>query len=304
VAVTKTVKRIWNRLSSGLYVPAGVEAREHEFVQETFLDMKDKAIRVERLYADASVPLRPRSDLARMLADAKALSDAWLSGQEPGDRTRELLIRGTMFNQIAGSLLALQGVDGARQYLKTVSSGTIDSRVRTKSKAKNCLWELEWWAVLRKRSLAAELQDPPDIVVALGDRKLAVACKRIYSEKHVQNVLSQAVKQTERGYDVGVVAINLDDLLPAGSIPQAPTHDEIATHLSRLNLRFIGAHERHLRKYLASGRLVSAIVSTGCVALSTGGFYHARQFAIWTIPGLETRKDQAVRALYDAIMRS
>ena len=49
--------------------------------------------------------------------------------------------------------------------------------------------------------------------------------KKFYSARHVQNVLSQAVVQIEESFDFGIVAVNLDDLIPANNLLAAPTQE-------------------------------------------------------------------------------
>jgi len=158
---------------------------------------------------------------------------------------------------------------------------------------------------LKRRGLNAALQEPPDIVVEIGNERIAIACKKLYSEKHVQNVLSEAVAQIEPTFDVGVVAINIDELVPPRAILTALDYGAMSRRISALNTRFINKHERHLRKYLASGRVVCALVSTRClVDVSTASvrLSNARQSTVWTIPGLPPEKDRALRVLYEGLM--
>jgi hypothetical protein len=76
------------------------------------------------------------------------------------------------------------------KYLTALTSGSLDCLGRKKSSAKDILWELELWSILRWRSFDAVLSEPPDIVVAFEDAKVSIACKKFYSTKHVQNALS------------------------------------------------------------------------------------------------------------------
>jgi len=173
-------------------------------------------------YADSEVALPDGCDLARHIADAKSLSDHWLTDHAKLQMT--LLFRAINLNRIADVVLPLQSVTDRAKYLRLLTSGSLDSLDRQTSKAKNLLWELELWSMLRSHDLDAALQEPPDIVVSLEGLEVGFACKKFYSEKHVQNVLSKAVAQIESGFEIGVVAVNLDDLFPANQILSTATH--------------------------------------------------------------------------------
>jgi hypothetical protein len=164
---------------------------------------------------------------------------------------------------------------------------------------------LELWSILRRRSLNAMLIEPPNIVVSFDDLKICIACKKLYSENHVQNVLSQAMGQIEAGLDFGIVSLNLDDLLLPEHILCAPTQHSMSEQISTFNAQFLITHERHFRKYLASSRLISALVSTCVLAdvhLVRPRFNNARQSNIWAIPGLPPERDHALVKFYNQLM--
>ena len=70
---------------------------------------------------------------------------------------------------------------------------------------------------------------------------------------------------------------------------------------SNLNLMFLEKHKRHFKKYLASGRIISALVSTSVLAEVPKGkpaFNLATQKTIWSIPGLALEKEKQLERLY------
>jgi len=244
------------------------------------------------------------SDLARLITDAKTLSDSWLMCQV--DNTPMILLfRTGLLDRIADAVLALADVPDRARYLGALASSSLDLLGRQRSTAKDVLWEIELWAILKHRLFDATLEEPPDIVVKFSESRIGVACKKLYSEKHVQNVLSQAVSQIESSFDFGIVAVNIDDLVPANQILRTPTQETMAQYISDLNARFLASHERHFRKYLASGRAISALVSTSVVADVYGGgtrLHNATQSTVWTIPGLPLEKERQLKNFYNVLM--
>jgi hypothetical protein len=272
-------------------------------VSETYLEVKDKALALERLYADNKVALPVGCDLARLIADAKSLSDYCLTDHAKLDET--LLCRAANLNRIADTVLQLQSVTDRAKYLPLLTSGSLDSLNRQQSTAKDMFWELELWSELRRHDLHAELQEPPDIVVPFEDFEVGLACKKFYSEGHVQDVLSRAVKQMESRFEFAIVAVNLDELLPANKFMSTATHATMGNYLDRFNSDFLRRHDRHFRKYLASGRVVSALVSTSVLAHVQHGrppFNYARQSIHWTMPGLEAEKEKQLKRFYAKLL--
>ncbi len=304
MAIRKSIERIWRKQKSGLVVPEGVVSDFSHSSSHSYLRIKEKAIAVEKLYADSNVPLAHTSDLFRLIADAKLLSDSWLMGSAK-DHPMTLLFRAGLLDRIADPLLLLHDVPNRAHFLSVVASGDLNLLDRKKSRAKDILWELELWEILKGRSCNAALVEPPDIVVKLAESTIGIACKKLYSQKHVQNVLSEAVAQIETSFDFGIIAINIDDLIPPNKILRTPTREDMSKFLSNLNAKFLHAHERHFRKYLASGRVISALVSTAVLAdvhQTTPRFNHARQSTIWTIPGLAPEKARQLRSFYNQFM--
>jgi hypothetical protein len=246
----KSVQQIWRDTESGLVVPDGTVSDLSLSSSQTYLRIKEKALAVEELYSTNNVPLNSASDIARLIADSKTLSDSWLIGQSD-KYSMALLFRVGFFNRIADSVLPLCNVADRSRFLRILASGSLNLLERKRSTAKDILWELEMWEILKRQSFNAILEEPPDIVVEFDNSQIGIACKKLYSEKHVQNVLSQAVAQIEASFDFGIVAINIDDLVPANHILRTPTQETMSQHISILNDRFLKTHERHFRKYLA-----------------------------------------------------
>ena len=217
-----------------------------------------------------------------------------------------MLFRTLHFDRIATNILLLKDIEGKEKYLRAFASGSLDFFKREKSPAKNLLWEIEVWAPLRRKFRSVNLEEPPDIVIHFDDAKIGIACKKLYSEKHVQNVLSQAVSQIADSFDFGIVAINIDDLHPPDKLVRASDRTGMNKFIQNLNEQFIKRHARHFRKYLSSGRLISAMVSTNVIVdveTERPRYNNASQWTIWTIPGLSAEKDSQLRRFAEIVTR-
>jgi hypothetical protein len=212
-----------------------------------------------------------------------------------------LAFRVAQLDRIADAILPLAEVSDCARYLTALTSGTLDLLGREQSLAKDTFWEIELWSALRRRSVNATLHEPPDIVVQFEDAKIGIACKKLYSEKHVQNVLSEGVKQIESTYDFGIIAVNLDELIPPDHFLRLSSPQEALRVINDINTAFLNRHERHFRKYLASGRLLTAMVSTSVLAdllRLRARLNNVRQVTIWAIPGLPWKKEQQLYRFY------
>jgi hypothetical protein len=219
--------------------------------------------------------------------------------------TVQLMFRVSSLDRVADATLPLSDVPTRRAYLRKLTDGTLDLQKRERSLAKDTLWELELWSTLRGRSIDATLDERPDIVVNFEDAKVGIACKKLYSENNVEKVLSEVVVQIESSYDFGILAVNLDDLILPGQVLRARTQKEMGEFIFNLNLQFLETHKRHFKKYLASGRVISALVSTSvlaAVSTENPAFHIATQKTIWSIPGLVPEKEKQLKRLYAQVM--
>ena len=296
--------KIWEKHPSGIVTPIGHEFNRTRSDSETYLRIKDKAIELEKFYSDADVSIPNGSGLSKLIHSAKELSDAWLTNSID-DLPNINLWRAAHLSRVSDSIFTLTNEKEIKLYLKKLANGSLDLLQREKSEAKDFLWELELLYVLRAHGIDAKLHEPPDIVATFKDKEIGIACKKVYSEKNFEKVLSNGVSQIEREYEYGIVAINIDDLAPPDSLFVAKSHKEMANEVSNLNLAFLKNHERHFRKYLSTGRILSSLVSTAVLAdlqdervrLNNG-----RQTSAWMIPGLPVKKTQVFNEFYNQIM--
>ena len=106
----------------------------------------------------------------------------------------------------------------------------------------------------------------------------------------------------EADFDVGVVALSLDELTPRDTVLRVRNQMEMDRFLHKHTDEFLARHERHFRKYLSSGRLVSALVSVSVIAHVLNWkvqFNNARASVAWTIPGLAPKKESLLKQFRD-----
>ncbi len=295
----------WKVNALGIFTPNGISANSIFDESKTFLDIKEKAIRVETLFKNKGLDIPKTSSLANLIDCAKKLSDCWLCGEKEVDNS--ILWKAFHMYRISDSVFTIENDSDALFHLRKLINGNLDLLSRSRSEAKDFLWEIEFLHSLRKYGIKAELAEPPDIVVEFKGNSIGIACKKIHNEKNFEKVLSNGVSQISRDYDYGIVAINIDDTIPAHSLYSAKNKKIMMQGLSNINLSFMHRNERHLRKYLSSGRLISAVVSIAVIAdlkEERIGLHNARQSTVWSIPGLTEEKKKVFDDFYNSITQN
>jgi hypothetical protein len=283
------LKTVWEESASGILTPGNIWDGS-DYTTSKLSKIKAQAEAVQSLYESANVELPRTCGLAAFIGRAKEVADKWAADSRS-------LSKGDIFAamhmmRLAQAILPLREYPGKFKYLTKLTAGEVDFFKRIKSDAKDVIWELELWSVLRSRCTASDLQDPPDIVIRLNGGRLGIACKKIYSEKNIEKVLSQAVAQV-KDFEVGMVAVNIDDLIPPDTMLQVDTEAEMIRLLLKQCEDFLGRHERHFRKYLSRGRIAAAFIRVHVIAavrewkveLNNSG-----QSLVWTVPGLSPSK--------------
>jgi hypothetical protein len=303
MSIQRTREQLYHTTDAGLVVPIGTVSHLSMYSRQTLLQMKEKAVAVEKLYSDNNLLIPSACELAHLIENAKQLSDAWLLNSD--DATMPLMFRVMCLDRIADAILPLSTVPSRVKYLTILTSGSLNLQQRLGSYAKNILWELELWSTLLDRAFNAVLQEPPDIVVRFEDSEVGIACKKFYSESNVEKVLSEAVAQIEGAFDFGIVAMNLDDLLPPDAILKGGTQLAINRHIDMLNQDFLTRHKRHFKKYLDAGRVLSVVVFTNVITDSykeKPRYKNSLQATVWTVPGLPPEKTMQLQRFYTQLM--
>jgi len=303
---TTRIGTVWSRQPNGLLLPSGTFSDTSlSGSVANHLQLRSQAAEIEELYTEVGIRIPPHSGLGQMLTNAKELSQDWLLNRT-GSKDFPRFFQSVHFHRLANIVLSLRAEPQRARYLKDILTGTLNFLERRRSKAKDTLWELEVCAALRQRIPNVVLKDPPDIEVLFRNHTIGIACKRIYSDRHIQNVLSQAVAQVQDN-DFGIAALCLDELLPGEAILRMNSVEEAQETLNEHNTIFIKKHARHFEKYLTNSRLISCIISTNTITdipTARPQFSTHYQWTCWSITDIPEKPLAALRAFYEAIMGS
>lgn len=193
-------------------------------------------------------------------------------------------------NRIAEAILSVRDDSDAQQCLARISGSDMNLSGRTKSQGKDHLWELDLIYALRRHGLSAKLVDPPDIVVDLAGAPLPIACKKVYSEKGVEAQLRKGTDQLKGKGKGGLVALNIDDLVPDDSILGSAGRAEASDFLAKFNAGFVERHRGTFQRFVKGGRCDGVLISTAVLAdlvNSKPRFNLITETTIWTLDSAE-----------------
>lgn len=242
---------------------------------------------IENLFNGSGVRVSPLQNLFKLLNEVKNDFTEY--------NTEATMIKALYVSRIVDAIKCLECVENRKKYLKDLLKGSLDFLEHKPSHAKSIFFELEVFTQV-KLAFNESYLDEPDIVVTMEKANIGIACKKITSEKSLQQALSKAVKQINgNSFEFGIVAINIDDLLPEHKILNVETFSNALEILYKHNQDFIARYEHHFRKYLNESRIVAVIVTTSIftdVKLETPRFNNAFQWTIWTIPEINEKHKQ------------
>ena len=256
--------------------------------------IKSQIDSIENIYSSSNIKINSSHQLFGLLSDAKELASEWAKGNLETDMNK--LFSTLHVGRIYSGIEFLPNKENKEKYLRDLLNGSLNFFEREISHAKNIFWELEAFTKIKKAIDETYLEEP-DIVVNINQLSIAIPCKKTYSEKGVPKVLSNAVAQIEKKYEFGIVAINIDDLIPEDVLLKARTFREAGDKLHARNMEFLSRHERHFLKYLSKSRIVAVVASTSVVTDildESPKFNNFSQWAIWTIPGLKPEHSKAI----------
>ncbi|GAA4084285.1 hypothetical protein [Zhongshania borealis] len=257
--------------------------------------ISSKIAKIESIFLDSNIGINNSHKLLGLLRNAKDLALAWAKSDVENTDMNKLFCA-LHVERIYQGVQSLEFEDNKEKYLKDLLNGTLDFFERRDSHAKNILWELEVFRKIKKVIPETYLEEP-DIVANINQCRIAIPCKKTYSENGVPKALSKAVSQIENDHEFGIVAMNIDDLIPEAVLLRARTFKEAGDKLHNINMNFLARHEHHFLKYLSKSRILAVIASTSMVtdiADESPQFNNFSQWAIWTIPGLKTEHQNAL----------
>lgn len=292
-----TTSGVYNKPASGSLVSTGSTTESSSFsrfsVASTYLD----GMQMLQLFR------RNGLDPSRSASLMKLVSRTSGSGEVPGEQvSHEQILASLQLRRVIDAVDTITDDPSRARLMSELLDGTLDLLARAQSKAKDTLWEIELLRILRTNGISSEFGEP-DLLLTTSADPVGVACKKLYSAANFSKVLSRAVSQIQRSLNLGIVAVNLDDLTPANSILQASTPEVATKMLDKKIYGFMAEHERYLRKYIEPGRAIAVIVSCAVVAdlnQNNPRFCNVRQTIAWHIPSISPKIDQQFHVILSA----
>jgi hypothetical protein len=247
---------------------------------DTYGEIAVKAKLVRAVLEQRNVKLRAGSALSQLLSQADNLSLAWAEQVKPDNR----VVWETAFvNRLADAVINLPDEPGIQEALKRMAGSVMQPDDRSTSQGKDALWELVLLSDLKNNGLAVTAAEP-DILVDFGMGNYPIACKKIWSESGVAKRVSHAAKQLAPFNNGGVIALNLDDLVPVGKVVSVPTKAYVKDVMTKFNLDFVERHRDVLQNAVKDGKCDGFIISTTAFAVlweEKTSAYLASQTSLW-----------------------
>lgn len=253
-------------------------------VRSTYSDIAERSRQLRETLAARKVRFHRDSALGQLLRDAETLAKEWDAGNR--DQNFRLLVNASHANRISEAILAVRDDPDAQQCLARIAGNDVNLSGRAPSQGKDHLWELELFHALRLHGFEGKLVDPPDIVVDLAGSPFPIACKKVYSEKGVEAQMRKGVKQLAGRGAGGLVALNIDDLVPDDTILRSYDPRQAFDFLNNINLSFIERHRMTLQRFVSDGRCDGIYVSTSVLAdleNSRPRFNLVAECLLWTL---------------------
>lgn len=247
---------------------------------DTYEEIAAKAQLVREVFEKRNVKIGTGSALSQLLKQADILSRAWAEQIEPDIR---VLCQAAHVNRLADAINSLPDESGIQEALKRMAGNIMQPDDRSTSQGKDMLWEVALLADLRNYGLSGRAAEP-DIMVDFGMGDYPIACKKIWSESAVKKRVSKAAKQLASFENGGVIALNLDDLAPAGHVVAQPDKASAKQFLDDFNMAFVERHRNVLQRAIMDGKCDGFIISTTAVAVlekEETPLYLATQSSLW-----------------------
>ncbi|WP_428003679.1 hypothetical protein [Acidovorax sp.] len=256
----------------------------------TYEEVSKRAMGIRDFFAAARVSVHRDSTLGVLLGEAEALAREWENGRDTGGIAR--LVAASNMNRIADAIDSIQEDLNALEHLKRIARNDVDLWKRKLSQGKDALWELELLGKLKRNGAQASILEP-DIVVELGSERYAIACKKIYSERGVEAQVRKGVNQIKAAGLPGIVALNLDEMVPAGTLLQAGSLAEAKDFMHAFNVDFITRNRHRIERFMSSGRCKAILCSTSVpsgIETAKPRFNNHTQQTFWTLEKVSTAK--------------
>ena len=169
---------------------------------------------------------------------------------------------------VAEALELAIGDPASREAIHRIVSSDMSMSGRQLSQGKDSLWELDLYRRLKRGGATIRLEEP-DLVVDLGNSlgRFGVACKKVYSESGVRDAFEVGCGQLRTHGLPGVVAFNLDDLMPEKTLVRAQSTAALHETLARKGKKFATDHEAVFKRGFRLGECEGVLISISAVSL-------------------------------------
>lgn len=257
------------------------------YIPEKFnhMDIISKAQEIYSIYESEKLKINKTSYLATLLDN--------IIKNYSNENTPFEVFNAIFVLRLHEAISSLKDQQDKNKFLKLLLKGSLDFFDREPSSAKNILFELEIAKKLSKKFENIAFAEP-DILVKFDDGiNVGIACKKVVSENNLENQLSKGIKQIKgKELEFGMVAFNIDNLVPEKMVMQMDTFSQALESLHKLNMDFIIRNERYFRKYLESSRAIAIIVVSNVLAeirIERPQFNFLSQTTMWTLESLDEK---------------
>lgn len=249
---------------------------------DTYQELASKAQLVRDIFASRKIAIRNGSALSQLLRQTDVLSREWSAGRQPNIR---VLAEAAHVNRLADSIICLPDEPGIQEALRRMAGSVMQPNDRKASQGKDALWEVALLAALKKAGLAARAGEP-DILVNFGIGDYPLACKKIWSESGLEKHVNKGARQMEPLGNGGIVALNLDDLTPAGHVFMEQDGAGAKRFLDAFNMDFVDRHRSLLQQAVVEGKCDGFLLSTtalGILSNANTAFNVITQTSLWHV---------------------
>lgn len=228
-------------------------------------DVLATVCRVEQALADRGLPVHSGSSLGALFAKVRRLHK---KAKSLNDKLwRATFLQANEAAWIARAIEAALEDTKAKEAIHRIVRSQMGLSTRQKSLGKDALWELDLYRRIKLGGTAIRFEEP-DLLVSLGADlgDYAVACKKIYSAQSVRERLEEACSQILEHRRPGIVAFNLDDLLPETTVWTEPDRAALKSRFDTWNKSFILANEKDFAKAVKRGGCDGVIVFTSVIS--------------------------------------
>lgn len=278
-----------------------VEKFVHSHQVTTYEQIAERAGRVRALLARLGIEFHRDSAFSKMLREAEKLDADWKAKRSGSIRN---LVNAATAQRILEAMLGSELDPGSVECFKRIAKSEMDLSFREKSKGKDVLWELDLAAAMKQKGLSVQLVDPPDIVLDIRGTGYPIACKKTYTEAGAESQVRRGAQQLDKFGVPGLVALNLDDLVPEDSILESKTSEGASEYLDAFNKTFIEKNRQKFERFIAAGRCDGILVSTTTIsdlADASTRFNIITETTLWTLANIKSATSDRLAYLANAM---